>query len=187
MELNGIKTDFKFPHSHRPPDFQQCEKNLNPIDDTALGPLSREHILQQLLHTLLPADTMEYIVISTSLNRVCLHVVAHMSDLRLQHRQQRVRLWSILELIGLVSAQTNDVAQSLRRIGLPLWERKTHVSIQSRGLSIHGSLTDSESMFYTSSSLSGWNKLYKSLGQLLCIQPLLRTNAHIINAQNISV
>lgn len=94
-------------------------------------------------------------------------VRAHLSDLRLQHSQQRVRLWNLLELIGLVPAQTNDVAQSLRCIGLPLWEtQQAHMNIQFCKLSIQESLSSGDSAFYikirgkkcpsTSSSLSGW-------------------------------
>lgn len=44
-------------HSHGSPDLQQREENLDPVHDAALGPLSRKHILQQLLHALLPAGT----------------------------------------------------------------------------------------------------------------------------------
>lgn len=44
-------------HSHGPPDLQQREENLDPVHDAALGSLSRKHILQQLLHALLPAGT----------------------------------------------------------------------------------------------------------------------------------
>lgn len=47
-------------------------------------------------------------------------------DLRLQHSQQGVRLGKLLELIGLVSAETNDVTQSLRSVGLPLSWKSTH-------------------------------------------------------------
>lgn len=46
--------------------------------------------------------------------------------LRLQHSQQGVRLGKLLELIGLVSAETNDVTQSLRSVGLPLSWKSTH-------------------------------------------------------------
>lgn len=47
-------------------------------------------------------------------------------DLRFQHSQQGVRLGKLLELIGLVSAQTNDVTQSLRSVGLPLSRKSAH-------------------------------------------------------------
>lgn len=47
-------------------------------------------------------------------------VCMNMFDSRLEHCQQRIGLRHLLQLIGLVSAQPNDVTQSLRCIGLPL-------------------------------------------------------------------
>lgn len=39
---------------------------------------------------------------------------------RLQHCEETVRLWSLLQLTGLLSAQPDDVTQGLRGVGLSL-------------------------------------------------------------------
>lgn len=52
-------------------------------------------------------------------------------DLRLQHGEQRVGLRILLELIGLVSAQTDDVTHSLGRIRLSLKHIRLHYSSDS--------------------------------------------------------
>lgn len=89
-------------------------------------------------------------------------------DLRLQNSQQGVRLGKLLELIGLVSAETNDVTQSLRSIGLPL-SRKAHTKssvmgnvywrhCEYRWRSVSELLISKKRLKwpFTSSSLSGW-------------------------------
>lgn len=77
-----------------------------------------------------------------------------MCDLRFQHSQQRVRLWQLLQLTGLVSAQTNNVAQSLWCIGLPLWKESNNLwgTCYSKCQWINSQLYCNS----TSSSLSGW-------------------------------
>lgn len=84
-------------------------------------------------------------------------------DLRLQHSQQGVRLGKLLELIGLVSAETNDVTQSLRSVGLPLWWKSTHKKLshgkcEYRWRRLSGFLISKKRLKwpFTSSSLSGW-------------------------------
>lgn len=125
-------------------------------------------------------------------NRVChdirilltesARVRARLSDLRFQPSEQWVRLGELLELIGLVSAQTNDVTQSLRCIGLPLNETKLRGKIQliksyiyclPEKLLIMVRDRNTEMSFYFLVSL--WvNEFYESLGELFFIQPLLR-------------
>ena len=39
---------------------------------------------------------------------------------RLQHREEGVWLWSLLQLAALLPAQPDDVAERLRSVGLPL-------------------------------------------------------------------
>lgn len=74
----------------------------------------------------------EYVSIAAScLESInCVHV--SLSNLRFKHSQQWVRLWNLLELAGLVSAQTNDITQSLRCIWLPLcWAKIKQTTITS--------------------------------------------------------
>lgn len=102
-------------------------------------------------------------------------------DLRLQHGEQGVRLGKLLELIGLVSAETNDVAQSLRSVGLPLPQNRAHGKLsQGKRLSeaplllavrIRVFSTIKKTLFYLFIPL-GVNELYESLCKLLLVQPL---------------
>lgn len=71
-------------------------------------------------------------------------LVTAIFDLRLQHSQQGVRLGKLVQLIGLVSAETNDVAQRLRSVGLPLSPKSTHKKLS------HGKCLLAACIFFSS-------------------------------------
>ena len=122
-------------HSHGPPDLQQGKKHLSSVDDAALRPVPLKHVLQQLSHTLLTVETQRIgrspacvcvRALVCAILEVCVCVWLGGGHLRLQNSKQRVRHGVLLELIGLVSAETNDVTHRLGRIGLSLKNTHTH-------------------------------------------------------------
>lgn len=111
-------------------------------------------------------------------------LVTTIFDLRLQHSQQGVRLRKLLELIGLVSAETDDVTQSLRSVGLPLSRKSTHKKLShgkcllealrvplAARIRVFHQKEEVEMTFYLFIPLRV-NELYESLCKLLLVQPL---------------
>lgn len=76
-------------HSHGPSDFQQREKNLDPVHDAALAALPRKHILQQLLHALLPAGNADSVIATNILTEVNVRVSV-CTGMRLTHDSSTV-------------------------------------------------------------------------------------------------